>query len=164
MWVGIALSACFVVFRAVVQYQNSKQFFVNDYWIFFAMLCHIVTAILYQVAIPPMYEVAYVGAQLKPITAGFMTRANLFLKLQFALNMILWTTQWSVKFSLLFFFWRLFDSVQTPMKIFWWIMCTVTASTWVVSVVLQQFACDPIKDFFTLGTIRIRLLQSSLLI
>jgi hypothetical protein len=128
------------------------------------MLCHIITAILYQVAIPPMYELSYVGAQLKPITAGFMNRADLFLRLQFALDMMLWTTLWSVKFSLLFFFWRLFDSVQTPMKIFWWIMCAVTASTWIISVVLQQFACDPIKGFFTLGMTRTRFLQSSLLI
>jgi hypothetical protein len=117
MWIGVALSACFVVFRTVVQYQSSKRFFVNDYWIFFAMLCHIITAILYQVAIPPIYELSYVGARLKPITAGFMNRADLFLRLQFALDMMLWTTLWSVKFSLLFFFWRLFDSVQTPMKI-----------------------------------------------
>jgi hypothetical protein len=103
MWIGVALSACFVVFRTCVQYQSSKQFFVNDYWIFFAMLCDIVTAILYQVAIPPMYELAYIGAQLKPITAGFMDRASLFLKLQFAIDMMLWTTLWSVKFSLLLF-------------------------------------------------------------
>jgi hypothetical protein len=156
MWIGVALCACFVAMRTYLQYQSSKRFFVNDYWIFFAMLCHVVTASLYQVAIPPMYELAYVGAELKPITAGFMGRASLFLKLQFALDIMLWTTLWSVKFSLLFFFWRLFDSVQTPMRIFWWIMCAVTASTWITSIVLQQFACDPIKDFFTIGKTPIR--------
>lgn len=111
------------------------------------MLCQIITAILYQVAIPLMYELAYAG----PTTAGFMERASLFLQLQFAIDIMLWTTLWSVKFALLFFFWRLFDSVQTYMKIFWWIMCAITASTWIISIVLQQSACDPIKDFFTIG-------------
>lgn len=77
---------------------------------------------------------------------------------------MLWTTLWAVKFSLVFFFWRLFDSVQTHMKIFWWIMCAIMASTWISGIVLQQFACDPIKDFFTFGMTPIRFLQSSVLI
>jgi hypothetical protein len=53
----------------------------------------------------------------------------------------------------LFFFWKLFESVNSSMRLFWWVMCGVTASTWIISVVLQEFACDPIRDFFTLGKI-----------
>jgi hypothetical protein len=41
--------------------------------------------------------------------------------------------------------------VNSSMRLFWWVMCGVTASTWIISVVLQEFACDPIRDFFTLG-------------
>lgn len=98
-----------------------------------------------------MYELTYIGAGFRLPTEGFMERASLFLKLQYAADLLLWTTLWSVKFSLLFFFWRLFDSVNSSMRLFWWIMCGVTASTWITSVVLQEFACDPIGDFFTLG-------------
>ncbi|KAJ5279395.1 hypothetical protein N7478_004767 [Penicillium angulare] len=139
-----------VVIRTHVQYKSSKRLFMNDYWIFFAIICHLATAIVYQVALDPMYELSYIGAGLKSPTAGFMDRASLFLKLQYAADLLLWTTLWAVKFSLLFFFWRLFDSVNSSMRVFWWIMCGVTASTWITSIVLQEFACDPISDFFTL--------------
>ncbi|KAJ5107002.1 hypothetical protein N7456_003677 [Penicillium angulare] len=151
MWIGLALAIIMVVIRTHVQYKSSKRLFMNDYWIFFAILCHLATAIVYQVALDPMYELTYIGAGLKAPTEGFMDRASLFLKLQYAADLLLWTTLWAVKFSLLFFFWRLFESVNSSMRVFWWIMCGVTASTWVTSIVLQEFACDPISDFFTLG-------------
>ncbi|BCS18731.1 uncharacterized protein APUU_11559S [Aspergillus puulaauensis] len=151
MWIGIILSIIFVAIRTHVQYRYSGRFFVNDYWIFFAIVCHLATAIVYQIAIPPMYEVQTFDPETQAMDAAFMDRASLFLRLQFAVDFLLWTTLWTVKFSLLSFFWRLFDSVRSPMKVFWWTMCAVTASTWVTLVVLQNLACDPIRNFFTLG-------------
>ncbi|KAL3475584.1 hypothetical protein BJX99DRAFT_259359, partial [Aspergillus californicus] len=151
MWIGLILSVIFIAIRTQVQYANSRHFYVNDYWIFFALLCHIATVIVYQVAIPPMYEVQYFDYTTQTMTPAFMARAALYLRLQFAVDFLLWTTLWAVKFSLLFFFWRLFDSVRSPMRFFWWTMCAVTAATWVTLVVLQNLACDPIRDFFTLG-------------
>ncbi|KAL2817044.1 hypothetical protein BDW59DRAFT_182321 [Aspergillus cavernicola] len=151
MWIGLVLSIILVTIRTQVQYNNSGKFFINDYFIFFALVCHISTSIVYQIAIPPMYEVQSFDYATQTMDAAFMDRASLFLRLQFAVDFLLWTTLWAVKFSLLFFFWRLFDSVRSPMRIFGWTMCAVTASTWVTLVVLQNLACDPIKNFFTLG-------------
>ena len=151
MWTGVAFSILLVTLRTYVQYKKSHRLFANDYFIFFALVMHVTAAILYQLAIPPMYELVNVGMGIIPAAPNFMARASLFLKLQFAVDYVLWTTLWAVKFSLLLFFWRLFDSVQSHARIFWWTMCGVTASTWIVAVVLQAHACDPIKDFFTLG-------------
>ncbi|KAL4936538.1 hypothetical protein BDV06DRAFT_216605 [Aspergillus oleicola] len=151
MWIGLILSLIFVVIRTHVQYRNAGKFFVNDYWIFFAITTHVATVIVYQVTIPPMYQVQYLDYATQTMDDGFMKRASLFLRLQFAVDFLLWTTLWAVKFSLLFFFWRLFDSVRTPVRVFWWAMCAITAATWITLVVLQNFACDPIKNFFTLG-------------
>lgn len=153
LWIGVVVSFILVIIRTHTQYQTNKRLFINDYWIFFAVLCHLATAIVYQIAMPPMYELTYIGSGLRLPTEGFMDRASLFLKLQYAADILLWTTLWSVKFSLLFFFWKLFESVNSSMRLFWWVMCGVTASTWIISVVLQEFACDPIRDFFTLGKI-----------
>lgn len=152
MWIGVALSLVFTALRTGLQYNRNRKFYSNDFFILFAMLCHIVTASVYQVAMPPMYEIAYVSAKLRPPAATFFEDANFFLRLQFALDLLLWTTSWAVKFSLLFFFWRLFDSVNSPMRIFWSIMCVITAASYIGCIILQTFACDPIQHFFTLGT------------
>lgn len=152
MWIGVILSIVFVALRTHVQFLNARRFFANDYFIFFAIVLHLATAIVYQVAIPPMYEIQYFDYTTDTMDASFLARASLFLRLQFAVDFLLWTTLWAVKFSLLFFFWRLFDSVRSPVRVFWWAMCGVTASTWITLVVLQNMACDPLQDFFTLGT------------
>lgn len=151
MWVGVGLSGLFVAIRTHVQYRKTRKLFINDHCIFFAMLCHLATAVVYQPAIPLMYEVQYFDYRTQAPTPRFMADASLFLRLQFALDILLWTTLWAVKFSLLFFFWRLFDSVDTPMRTFWWAMCAITASSWITLVVLQNLACDPLRDFFVLG-------------
>ncbi|KAK2814098.1 hypothetical protein FQN50_000502 [Emmonsiellopsis sp. PD_5] len=102
-------------------------------------------------AVPNMYEIMRVSARLIEPLPGFADRATAFLRFQFAIQFLLYTGLWSVKFSLLFFFWRLFDSVQSPMRIFWWIMVGITTSTYITSVGLQLVACDPISNFFVLG-------------
>lgn len=58
---------------------------------------------------------------------------------------------WSVKFSLLLFFWRLFESLRTRMRIFWYIMCLITGSTYITTIFLQLFACGSPDTFFKFG-------------
>lgn len=77
--------------------------------------------------------------------------AQNFLPHQFALLLLLWTTLWAVKFSLLVFFWRLFDSVHTKARTFWYIMFVLTASTYIVTIFIQLFACGSPQNFFKLG-------------
>lgn len=152
MWIGVTLASVLTAVRTVLQHRRNRRFYSNDFFIMFAMLCHIATAIVCQVSIPPMYSLARVFAGLLPAPPNFIENTNFFLRLQFALDIVLWTTSWSVKFSLLLFFWRLFDSVNTPMRIFWSVMCVITAATYITSIILQCFACHPIQNFFHLGT------------
>jgi len=79
--------------------------------------------------------------KLRPMPATFASDGRFFLQLQFAVDFTMWTALWLVKFSLLYFFWRLFDSVDTPMRIFWWFMTLVTGATLVVAIVIQCHAC-----------------------
>ena len=84
-------------------------------------------------------------------TEDMAISAQTFLPYQFALLLLLWTTLWAVKFSLLIFFWRLFDSVHTKARIFWYVMIVVTASTYIVTIFIQLFACGSPQNFFTLS-------------
>lgn len=88
-----------------------------------------------------MYQLVEVGMKLRPMPATFASDGRFFLQLQFAVDFTMWTALWLVKFSLLYFFWRLFDSVDTPMRIFWWFMTLVTGATLVVAIVIQCHAC-----------------------
>jgi len=151
MWIGVTVAATLTVIRTWFQYRSNRKFYLNDYLIVSAFVFHLATAVVNQVMIPPMYELELVSAGLRPVTVHFIPRANLYLRLQVAADILLWTTTWLVKFSLLFFFWLLFNSVQTHMRIFWWIMCFMTAATYICCIVLQMFACSPIHKLFVIG-------------
>lgn len=156
MWVGVALSIGFVALRTVIQWKKTRKLFPNDYFIFAAVVLQIATSIIYQYAIPPMYSfldglVVLMSGQ--PTAPNFAAEASYFLKLQFAVLYTMWSTLWAVKFSLLFFFWRLFDSVTSPMRIMWWVMIFVTGSTLLIAFVLQFLSCKPLSNFFVLGKV-----------
>lgn len=74
-----------------------------------------------------------------------------FLKYQFAILYLIVTALWTVKLAMLSFFWRLFTSVETNARIFWWIMCGITILTWIVSLLLQAFAVSPPSKSFDMG-------------
>jgi hypothetical protein len=154
IWVELLACLIFVALRTWVQYTNSKRLFSNDYLIFLALVCHIGAVATCQGAIPYMYGIE----RLKLIVmAGgqpaldMVESAEIFLRYQFALLFLLWTTLHSVKFSLLIFFWRLFDSVQTRVRTFWYVMLVITASTYIVTIFIQLFACGSPQNFFKLS-------------
>ena len=98
-----------------------------------------------------MYSLVAAMLGLEQITASNILRFEYYLRLQFAVTYVFWSALWSVKLALLTFFWRLFDSVRTQVRPFWWVMCSVTIATWTISLFLQGFACKPAGSFFKLG-------------
>ena len=154
MWVEIALCLGFVILRTWVQFRNTKKFYSNDLLIIFAMACHLLAAIIYQLALPVMYKI---GKENMLLARGgtpserFTDRVELYLRYHFCLLILLWVTLWAVKFSLLLFFWRIFDSIQTRARLLWWTMCALTAATFTVALFLQLFACGSPSNLYKLG-------------
>ena len=151
VWIGTALAAIFTAARTRLQYLHNRRLYINDYLICLALVFHLILSILYQVMSPPMYSLVAAMEGLEQITASNLTRFKYYLPLQFAVTYVFWSALWSVKLALLTFFWRLFESVRTHVRPFWWVMCGVTIATWIISLFLQGFACKPVGSFFKLG-------------
>jgi hypothetical protein len=158
MWVEIALCLGLVALRTWVQVRNTRRFYSNDFLLIFATTCHLLAAIIYQLAASTMYKLE---SDREALAAGdgntdlILDRQNLYLRYHFCLLILLWVTLWAVKFSLLLFFWRMFDSLQTRAKAFWWMVCGLTAATFVVALFVQLFACDTPANLFTVGKARL---------
>lgn len=155
MWIEIGLCIAFVALRTWVQHRKTGKFHSNDFLIIFATACHLLAAIIYQLAIPTVYRFEQgkaVAALLSSPQEGFPETVDLYLRYHVCLLILLWVTLWAVKFSLLLFFWRMFESVQTRVRIFWWIMCALTASTFLVALFVQLFACGSPGNLLKIGT------------
>lgn len=94
-------------------------------------------------------EPVLVGVQ--EFEPSMLSNFNYNLRLQFASINMFWFGLWLVKLAVLAFFWRLFDSVRTNARIFWWIMIGVTIATWIISVLHNAFSCQPLGSFFEFG-------------
>lgn len=154
VWVGTFLAACFTALRTWLQYSHNRRFYINDYLILCALLVHVVLSILYQLIAPPMYELEPIINGFKTVDSSRLHYYNYYLRLPFAVTTLSWTTLWLVKLSLLTFFWRLFDSVRTHARLFWWVMCGITIATYIVSMFLQGFACLPLGSFYKFGKLQ----------
>lgn len=115
------------------------------------MLVHVVQSVLYTVYIPSMYEMEPVLAGLETPKPSQIPTFDYNLRLIFTITIIWWFGLWLVKLAVLAFYWRLFDSVRTHARLFWWFMSGVTISTFVVAVFLQSFACKPLGSFYQFG-------------
>ena len=145
MWVEIGLCIGFVAVRTWLQFRNTSKIYGNDLLILFALTCHVLAAIIYQLALPVMYRLDKEITETslgRPPSDGFTQRTELYLRYHLCLLILLWVTLWAVKFSLLFFFWRMFDSIQSRARVLWWLMTFFTASTFLVALFVQLFACD----------------------
>lgn len=153
----MALSCVLVSLRTWIQVRVTSRMYINDYLIIIALILHIATTAIIQAARPYTYELLEATAAAiqgkQPDMEYYLVRMPMFLRYQLALSIMFWSTLWAVKFALLSFFWRLFDSVKTHARIFWWFMVAVTASTLTVSVFLQLFACGTPANFTTAGTL-----------
>ncbi|KAH6659167.1 hypothetical protein BKA67DRAFT_640476 [Truncatella angustata] len=155
IWVELTLCLSFVAARTWVQFHHVKRFYINDYLIFFALICHTITTIVCQVAMVSMYKTQEIQFDVNVLEQlpgpSDLIYLPVFQTYQFVLMFLFFLTLWSVKFSLLFFFWRFFESVTTRVRTFWWAMMAITASTFIVSVCLQMTACGTPQNFVKLG-------------
>ncbi|KAL6721081.1 hypothetical protein ACLMJK_000181 [Lecanora helva] len=87
-----------------------------------------------------MYEVLNVGSGLEKPGASFMSDASEFLKLQYALTMLYWSTLWAVKACFLAFFHRLVKGLKYC-RWAWWATVVITALSYAGCVITYPVSC-----------------------
>jgi hypothetical protein len=88
------------------------------------------------------------------LSADFLPKVRIFLRLQFAIVIIYWFTLWSVKGAMLLWIYRAFKFVDLagsgrPLYI---VLCVIVGATFCGCIVWQPFSCDPPASYFHPGT------------
>ncbi|KAL8919871.1 MAG: hypothetical protein Q9172_004776 [Xanthocarpia lactea] len=92
-----------------------------------------------------MFELDKVANGEQPVTRAFLARAVIFLKLQFAIIVLFWTTVWVVKVSFLIFYRQLFTGLPEHM-LGWWLTSGFTAMAYLLCWAFQLGACETPRD------------------
>lgn len=126
---------------------------IDDYLVYFALALLIIMCAMYQSIAHIMFVIdSYdVPAGGQPPPPSFIKGAELFLRMQFAIIILFWTTLWTVKLSFLVFYKRLFKKGQAR-TIFWWRLVTAfVVLTYVGCWATQLASCAPLWHYFKLG-------------
>ena len=151
MWSLVGLAIIFTATRTWIRFHVSRRLFVDDGFVFFALACLIIMAILYTLITDTIFEiVAIIDGRAKP-SSGFMERGSFFLRCQFAIILLFWTTLWSVKGAFLMYYKNLFKGLQSYLQKSWWAVTIFTIFTYLGCWATQLASCEPISSYFTLG-------------
>ena len=139
---------CYVFRRDSIP--NIYIYIASDTFVYLALAALVSMAIVYSVVMGDIFEVDRVTAGHEKPAPGFLQRGNFFLRCQFALICLFWTSVWSVKVSILLFYKTLFNKLRS-FQICWWLVLGFVVVTYLACWGTQLASCWPIPTYFNLG-------------
>ncbi|OCK73288.1 hypothetical protein K432DRAFT_340507, partial [Lepidopterella palustris CBS 459.81] len=146
--------ACLVVTvsRGGLRWHTNRRLFADDYCAFFGMLSltglsAVITRQLPQFYVDAEYLKTSAGNPFTPTPVPieeYLARNETSLKLMFSQMLLFWTTLWSAKFSLLFFFRRLIVGLPKYMRI-WWAAFMIVLVLYIACMTANFVACMPLS-------------------
>lgn len=124
------------IFRIAIRLHYQKRLYVDDGFLFFAIICLCAaTGLMYEV-IPSMYlvEAILTNDPDTSLPSNVFAQSLLFIKLADGFLVLTYNTIFAVKFSFLFFFRILIRRVHT-MLVYWWVVAVLTAVIWAYGVI-----------------------------
>lgn len=85
-----------VIARTWIRIVKAERLGHDDYWIYLAYLILCINAALQTIQTPYIYHLVRVRAGLEPAGEGFLKDGNDYLRYEFAIIGLFWSTLWSV--------------------------------------------------------------------
>ncbi|MCJ1427199.1 hypothetical protein MMC29_005102 [Sticta canariensis] len=136
-----AISLLFVITRTVLRLHYQKRLFIDDAFLFFAVLCLCAAMVLLYVSLEMMYMAeAYIITPHSADIAGLECQISRLHKITIAFIILTYTAICAVKFSFLFFL-RILVRRIPRMLIFWRVVVVITCVVWVTGSIGAVVRC-----------------------
>jgi hypothetical protein len=150
-WCGFGLACGFVLLRLYVRITESHRFSSDDYWLLAALFFLATQAVLQTLQTPSLYYLIYASGGEVPAGKALIDEGNVYVRYQFVIIVLFWTITWSVKYSFLALYFRLFNGLAIYPKI-WWVVAAFTALAYVGCWIASVWTCHPPSTYFDFGT------------
>lgn len=150
-WCGFGLACGFVLLRLYVRMTESRRLFSDDYWLLAALFFLATQAVLQTLQNPSLYYLIYASAGEAPAGKALLDQGNIYVRYQFVIIVLFWTTTWSVKYSFLALYHRLFNGLAIYRRI-WWAVVIFAALAYVGCWIASVWTCHPPSTYFDFGT------------
>lgn len=136
--------------RTAIRIHVFRRLFADDVCVFFAVVILIALGVLYNHAIPVIFNIERIVLGEAISSLGFKEQIEYFLKLQFSIIILFWTSLWAVKFSFLMFYKNILAGL--PGHIIWWkFIFAFTVLAFLGCQATNLKSCAPISNYFHIG-------------
>jgi hypothetical protein len=150
-WCGFGLACGFVLLRIYVRITESNRLSSDDYWLLAALFFLATQAVLQTLQTPSLYYLIYASGGEVPAGKALIDKGNIYVRYQFVIIVLFWTITWSVKYSFLALYHRLFNGLAIYRKI-WWVVVVFAALAYVGCWIASVWTCHPPSTYFDFGT------------
>lgn len=150
-WTGVGLATCFVLLRCYVRRTESRRLFSDDYWLLAAFTFLVTNAILQTLQTPSLYYLIRASSGQVPGGQALIDNGTIYVRYQFVLILLFWTITWSVKYSFLALYYRLFAGLAIY-RTLWWAVVIFAALSYVGCWIGSIWTCHPPSTYFQFGT------------
>lgn len=150
IWTGVAFAILFTILRTAIRIHVFHRLFADDVCIYIALVILISLGVLHNHAISAIFKIERVlyGEVVYPL--DFKEQVELFLKLQFSIITLFWTSLWAVKLSFLMFYRKILAGL--PGHMIWWRLILVfTVLAYLGCQATNLKSCTPISNYFHIG-------------
>jgi len=139
-----------VIARTFIRLHVSRRISSDDVCIYFALSSLISMAILYTLVTPTMFELDRISTGQEAPPLDLIPRADFYLRCQFAIICLFWTTLWAVKISIMMFYKGLFHGLPLQMRL-WQVVMGFVILFYFGCWGTQLASCRPMAGYFHLG-------------
>ena len=136
--------------RAMCRWHVSRKVSIDDLLVYFASTLLLSMAVLYTLVTPTMFTLDAVSIGKEMPGPDLKSNGAFYLKCQFAIICMFWTTLWAVKVAILMFYKNLFSRLPKQMTLWWWVLGVVVL-LYLGCWGSQLASCVPISGYFVLG-------------
>jgi hypothetical protein len=149
-WAGFALACGFVLLRCHVRLTESRRLYSDDYWLLAALFFLGLNAILQTLQAPSLYYLIYASSGEAPAGETLIDQGNIYVRYQFVIILLFFTIIWSVKYSFLALYYRLFKGLSTYRRV-WWVVVCFAAMAYIGCWITSIWTCHPPSTYFDFG-------------
>lgn len=133
-------SLFFLIFRIFVRLRYFKQLYTDDFFVLAAWLMLLSSSAMWQMQQDHLYNSFKLSAEQIQPTPEVLAGEQSLLHANLAALILFLCCLWSVKISVLAFFYRFGHRVRR-LRIWWWCVLGLTMLTWAICVGVLQYWC-----------------------
>lgn len=140
----MTVSFLFIAFRAYVRWKSFRRYYWDDFFVLFAWILILATAIMWHLVAAYMFQMNYESSGQIPLVQApnLIPDTELYLRVSVAVIVFFYTSLWAVKFSFLIFSRKLTAGTYIKFQIIqWWFVFWFTLATWFVCLGNVEYHC-----------------------